>query len=344
LKAATLVSQGKGRGFRVRVGEVPVPEPREGDIIVKMEACGLCGTDLEKIRGGYTASMPVIGHEAVGRVVALGEGVSQFKVGDSVFPHHHVPCHECYLCNSGSETMCDRYRTSNIDPGGFAERFKVPKWNVGKGGVLPLPDGLDFAVASLIEPVACCIRALAKLRVMQDETVLVAGAGPVGMMHALLLQEVGARVLMSDVSKERLRFAEKEGVAAVFDARKDVPAQVAKETDGRGADAAVVATGSKDAIVQSLRSIRKGGQVCLFGVPPKGTVLDYDISELYNKEQRILTSYAATEVDTKSALRIISANPEGFGRLISHKIRLADFANAVEVATKGEGMKLVVVP
>jgi L-iditol 2-dehydrogenase len=309
-----------------------------------MGACGLCGTDLEKIRGGYTASMPIIGHEAVGTVVALGEGTSQFRVGDRVFPHHHVPCHECHLCNRGSETMCDRYRTSNIDPGGFAERFRVPRWNVEKGGVLPLPDELDFVVASLVEPVACCIRALAKLRVMQDETVLVAGAGPVGMMHALLLQEVGAKVIMSDVSKVRLRFAESEGVASVIDAAKDVPAAVMKETEGMGADAAIVATGSNDAVVQSLRSIRKGGQVCLFGVPPKGSVLDYDVSELYNKEQRLLTSYAATEVDTKSALRVISSNPEGFGRIVSHRIRLPNFADAVDVAIRGDGMKVVVVP
>ena len=344
MKAATLTPAGKGEGFRVQVGEAEEPVASEGEIVVEMKACGVCGTDLEKIRGGYTASMPVIGHEAVGRVFSVGDAVAGLSVGDPVFPHHHVPCYECYLCNSGSETMCDRYRTSNIDPGGFAERFRVPSWNIEKGGVLTLPEGLEFGVASLIEPVACCLRALAKLKVLQDETVLVAGAGPVGMMHALLLQEIGAKVIMSDVSEERLKFAEKEGVNLVLDARKDVPGPVMAETSGRGADAAVVATGSKDAIVQSLRSIRKGGQVCLFGVPPKGSILKYDVSELYNAERRLITSYAATEADTKGALRIISANADTFGRLITHRIPLARFDEAVRAATQVEGMKVVVVP
>lgn len=344
VKAATLTPQKNRPGFKVRVGEVADPRPGPGEMIVEMKACGLCGTDLEKMRGGYTASMPVIGHEAVGRVAVLGEEVVGFKEGDAVFPHHHVPCHRCYLCNAGSETMCDRYRSSNIDPGGFAERFRVPRWNVEMGGVLHIPRELSFDVAALIEPVACCMRALNKMHVNEGDTVLVAGAGPVGMMHALLLLEAGAKVTVSDISPERLKFAEREGVNSVIDAKKDVPNLVKRETGGRGVDDAIVATGSSSAMAQCLRSIRKGGQVCLFGVPPKGTVLDYDVSELYNAEQRVLTSYAATEVDTKAALRIIGGNPEGFGRLISHRIPLASFEEAVDIATRGEGMKVVVVP
>ncbi len=328
--------------MKATLAELDPPAPGPGEIVVEMKACGICGTDLEKIRGEYTASMPVIGHEAVGRVSALGEGVEGFRVGEAVFPHHHVPCYECDLCNAGNETMCERYRSSNILPGGFSEEFLVPKWNIGKGGVLRLPEGLGFEAASLIEPVACCIRALSKMKVMADESVLVAGAGPVGMMHALLLQEVGAKVIMSDVSEPRLRFAEKAG-AIVVDARTDVPGRVKSETGGRGVDVAIIATGSRDAVVQGLRSIRKGGQVCLFGVPPRGSVLQYDISELYNAEQRIVTSYAATETDTKAALRVISANADQFAGLVTHRLPLARFLEAVEVATRGDAMKVVVV-
>ncbi len=339
-----MVPRPGGNGLKAEVSDLAEPLPGPGEMVVDMRACGLCGTDLEKIRGEYTASMPVVGHEAVGTIAALGDGTTGFRVGDPVFPHHHVPCYECYLCNSGNETMCARYRSSNIDPGGFSESFRVPRWNVEKGGVLALPDGMDFEIASLIEPVACCLRALGRCKVMQDDFVLVAGAGPIGMMHVLLLQEIGARVIVSDVSEGRLKFAEREGVGSVLDAKKDVPHEVDALTGGRGADLAIIATGSKGAVLQGLRSVRKGGQVCLFGVPPKNTVLDYDVSTLYNQEQRIVTSYAATETDTKAALRILSANADSFGRLITDRFPLANFEEAVEAATRAETMKVVVTP
>lgn len=128
----------------MHLAEMEDPTPGRGELVVKMEACGLCGTDLEKMRGEYTASMPVLGHEAVGFVADVGEGVTDFKKGDRVFPHHHVPCYECYFCKTGSETMCDMYRKSNIFPGGFSEYLKVPSWNVSKGGVLKLPERNEF--------------------------------------------------------------------------------------------------------------------------------------------------------------------------------------------------------
>src|SRR3972149_6256909 len=130
------------KGGGVVVDDVPPPGLKAGDMLVEMKACGLCGTDIEKLEGRYTASPPVIGHEAAGVVAGVGEGAEGFKVGDRVFPHHHVPCSECYFCKHGSETMCARYRESNLDPGGFAEYFRVPAWNVQRGGVLKLPEGL----------------------------------------------------------------------------------------------------------------------------------------------------------------------------------------------------------
>ena len=345
MKSAILTAGPKGGSLRVKIVESKTPVPGQGELVVEMKACGLCGTDLEKIRGEYTASMPVIGHEAVGKVSALGTGVTGFKVGDNVFPHHHVPCHECYLCRAGEETMCDRYRSSNISPGGFSESFRVPEWNVQKGGVLKLPRTLGFEVASLIEPVACCVRAIERCKVGSGNSVLVAGAGPVGMMHAILLKEQGAKVIISDVSETRLDFAEKAGVGVVLNAAKShIPDRVRSVTDGRGADLAMIASGSKDAILQGLRSIRKGGQVCLFGIPTRGSVLEYDVSELYNSDQRIITSYAATEKDTKEALQILSESADEFGRLITHRFPIAKFDEAARVAADGTAMKVVVTP
>ncbi len=311
--------------------------------MVEMKACGLCGTDLEKMRGEYTASMPVLGHEAVGVVSELGEGVEGFRVGDRVFPHHHVPCYDCYYCRAGNETMCDMYRKSNIVPGAFSESFKVPEWNVSKGGVHKLPDENSFDEGALIEPVACCLRAV-RSYAKWGETALIVGAGPIGLMNALLLEPMEVRVMVSDVVRPRLDFAEKLKLGIVLDAsHEDVPKRARAETQGRGVDMTLVASGSRSAILQALASVRKGGRVCLFGVPPKGTVMDYDISMLYNSEQQIVTSYGATDTDTREAMGIITSNPE-FARLVTHRFPIAEFDDAVKAATEGTTVKVVVTP
>jgi len=343
LKSIVLKSGDGGEGFKPELAEMAVPAPGPGELVVRMEACGLCGTDLEKMRGEYTASMPVLGHEAAGIISSVGEGVTAFKKGDRVFPHHHVPCYECYVCRAGDETMCDMYRKSNILPGGFSEYFRVPEWNIVKGGVLPLPNEVTFEEGALIEPTACCLRGIRK-HAKAGETVLVVGAGPVGLMHALLLEPMEVKVVISDISRPRLEFAEHVRLGLVLDAsRDDVPARLKAETQGRGADLAIVASGSKAAIMQALGSIRKGGRVCLFGVPPKGSVLGYDISALYNSGQQIVTSYGANDVDTKAALRIIASNQD-FARLVTHRFPLSKFDEAVAVASGGEAMKVVLTP
>ena len=341
MKSIVLRSRAEGGGLRPELAEMEVPAPGPGELLVRMEACGLCGTDLEKMRGEYTASMPVVGHEAAGVVSAVGDGMTSFREGDRVFPHHHVPCYECYVCRAGDDTMCDMYRKSNILPGGFSEYFRVPGWNVAKGGVLQLPDEVTFEEGALIEPTACCLRGIRK-HARAGETVLVVGAGPVGLMHALLLEPMEVKVAISDISRPRLEFAERMHLDLVLDAsREDVPRRLKAETQGRGADLAIVASGSKAAIMQALGSIRRGGRVCLFGVPPKGTVLGYDISELYNSGQQIVTSYGANDVDTKAALGIIASNPD-FARLVTHRFPLSRFDEAVAAATGGEAMKVVV--
>ena len=341
MKSIVLRSQEGRGGLKPQLAEMEVPVPGKGGLVVKMEACGLCGTDLEKMRGEYTASMPVLGHEAAGVVTAVGEGVTSFREGDRVFPHHHVPCYECYVCKAGDETMCDMYRKSNIFPGGFSEYFRVPEWNIAKGGVLPLPDEVSFEEGALVEPTACCLRGIRK-HAKAGETVLIVGAGPVGLMHALLLEPMEVRVVISDISKPRLDFAERMHLDLVLDASEDdVPGRLRAETQGRGADLAVVASGSKAAIMQALGSIRKGGRVCLFGVPPKGSVLGYDISDLYNSGQQVVTSYGANDVDTKAALGIIASNPD-FARLVTHRFPLSGFEEAVRAASGGEAMKVVV--
>ncbi|MDG6934674.1 MAG: alcohol dehydrogenase catalytic domain-containing protein [Nitrososphaerota archaeon] len=327
-------------GFKVRTIEAPHPAP--GELLVKMKVCGLCGTDLEKIHGTYTAAMPVVGHEPAGVVEETGQGVKGFSPGDRVFVHHHVPCGECELCIAGNPTMCNRYRSSNIVPGGFSEYFIAPAWNVERGGVLKLPDKLDFEDGALIEPTACCIRGLQRAGAKNAKTAVVVGSGPVGLTHVRLLSRSGTRVFVSDVNKKRLAIAYDMGAEEAYDASQtDVPDSIRRKTSGLGADLAIVAAGSPAAVTQAVRSIRKGGKICLFGVPIKGSRLEYDLSDLFNSEQSIETSYGASEIETNLALQMMKDDDLGLRKMITHRFRLEEFEKAVELSMKGESLKTV---
>ncbi len=325
------------------VVDLPVPDAGPGELLVRMSACGLCGTDIEKLKGEYTASAPSLGHEAVGVVAKTGRSVAGFREGDRVFPHHHVACGECYFCRRGSETMCAEYRKSNIKPGGFSEFFVVPAWNVARGGVLKIPPDMDLELASLIEPVACCVRALDACSVAGGDSVLVAGAGPVGLLHAILLRSLGAEVIVSDVSKPRLEFARSIGAGAVLDASDPGVVLKARElASGRGVDVAIVASGSPKALTQALGAVRKGGKLCLFGIPPKGSMLEYDLSDVYNADISIVPSYGATEKETPKAVQALAARKSEFRSLITHRFRITEFGAAVSAASSGEAMKVLI--
>ncbi len=328
---------------QVVLEELELPTLASGDILVKMKVCGLCGTDIEKIQGQYNAAKPVLGHEVTGVVTDVGKDVDEVKVGDRVFPHHHTSCHSCLLCRKGSVTMCSHYRASNIDPGGFSEYFRVPFWNIQQGGVLKFTENISFEEASFIEPIGCCLRCISKCSVSKLDSVLVIGAGPMGLIHLQLLKQIGAKVLVSDINKKRLGLAKDMGAFATYDVcRVDVASKIRDETDGLGVDVALVAAGSPGAIVQALRSVRKGGRVSLFGVPVMGSILDYDFSKVFNSEISIISSYGATEVETKDALQLIKEKKLNVESLITHRFTLDEFEEAITVASKGNGLKILI--
>lgn len=313
--------------------EQPVPKPSDGEILVRLGCCGLCGTDLEKIQGSYTASMPIIGHEAVGTVAECGPGVTAVSVGDRVFPHHHVPCYECRNCRAGSTTTCSMYRKSNIYPGGFSEYFIVPRWNIEHGGLITLPEHVDFESASFIEPLGCVVRSLKRTQLHGDEDVLIVGAGPMGLLHAQLIKaSTHCSVSVYDTSTFRSSYSESLGIT------------VAKPNDGAVYDAAVVATGNPSAIAYALRKVRRGGKVTVFGVPYKGSALDYDLADLLNNELTLLTSNAADDDDTRTAAKLISSGEIHPERLVTHRFSIDNISGAVNTASKAEAMKVVVYP
>jgi L-iditol 2-dehydrogenase len=330
----------------VSVDDVKIPEMASGgDVLVKMRACGLCGSDLEKIYGEYSMASGRLGHEPAGEVVAIGKSVKGFARGDRVFIHHHVACYSCHYCLHGDYTVCPAYQASNINPCGLAEHFVVPEWNVSRGGLIKLPDNVRFDEASLVEPLACCIKACKKCSFQKGDDIAVLGAGPAGLMYVLLALAFGAgKIFVIDINDFRLNFAKKYGVH-VFNSisDQDLANNIKLKTGGRGADICVVATGSTKALLQSFDLTRRGGKIMLFGVPPKGAQMSYDVSKLYSSEHSLIPSYAASEIETNQALKLIAEKRIDIQSLITHRFPISKAAEAVKCAYEAnDAMKVII--
>ena len=330
---------------KVEIKNVERPRVGDDDLLVSMKACGVCGSDLEKIYGQYSQPSTRLGHEPSGVVTEVGSNVKQFKKGDRVFVHHHVPCYSCHFCLHGNETMCQKYSETNLSPCGLAEEFLVPGWNVSHGGVIKLPDNVSFEEASMIEPLACCIRAWNKIKFKQGDSVAILGAGPTGMMHVMLSKVFGMKdIFCFDINDFRLGFAKRLGITSEIRSTDPQAYQkILAGTNNRGVDMVIVSTGSLGAIAQSIDLVRKGGTIVLFGVPTKGATMSIDISKVYSKEITITPSYAASESDTNAAFSFIEGKKIDVNKLITHRFDLLESAKALEYAHQGnDSIKIVV--
>jgi L-iditol 2-dehydrogenase len=329
----------------VSVNDVHPPEmTNPSDIIVKMRACGICGSDLEKVYGDYGMTSSRLGHEPAGQVIAVGQDSNGFQPGDRVFVHHHVACYSCYYCLHGDFTMCPKYQLSNITPCGLAEQFLVPEWNVQRGGLIKLPNSVSFDEASLIEPLACCIKAWNMSKFQKGDDIAILGAGPTGLMHVLLAQTFGAdKIFVSDINDFRLKFAEKYGVHTLNSLAKELADKIKSETGGRGVDVCIVATSNTNALTQSFDIVRNGGKIIVFGVPPKNSWVSFDVSRLYSKEHSLIPSYAASEVETNEALKLIAEKQVDVSSLITHRFDISNSPSALKCAYEAkEAMKVIV--
>ncbi|HXX05602.1 MAG TPA: zinc-dependent dehydrogenase [Candidatus Bathyarchaeia archaeon] len=329
----------------VEIHSVERPHVGSGDIVVQMRACGVCGSDLEKIYGQYSQPSMRLGHEPSGVVSEVGTDIKEFKKGDRVFVHHHVPCYSCHFCLHGNETMCQKYSETNLNPCGLAEEFSVPAWNVAHGGVMKLPDNISFEEASMIEPLACCIRAWNKIKYKSGDSVAVLGAGPTGMMHVMLSKIFDMKeIFCFDVNDFRLNFARQLGITESFHSTdSNAYPKILSKTENRGVDVAIIATGNLNAFTQSIDLVRKGGTIMLFGVPSKDAKIFLDVSKIYSKEITIIPSYAASENDTRSAFELIKEKKIDIKKLITHRFDLSESAKALEYAHQGnDSMKIIV--
>jgi len=317
-----------------------------GDILVKMRACGICGSDVEKVFGKYGQPSMRLGHEPAGTIMEVGSEISNFSIGDRVFTHHHVACYsdDCHECNHGNETMCKKYYESNLEPCGLADEYIVPEWNVKHGGVLKIPDSMSFEDAAMIEPLACCIRAWNKFTYKNNDSIAVLGIGPTGIMHALLAKIYGfEKIFCLDFNEFRLDFAKKFKAIAINSGNTNALEQIKSETANQGVDVVIVATSSLNALKDAVNFVRKGGTIVMFGVPSKGAIIDLDMSEIYSKGITIVNSYAASDFDTKEALEKISNKQINVSQLITHKYNLQECQEAFVHAKSGDNaMKIII--
>ncbi len=329
----------------ISVDDIEKPQLTSGDVLVQMNACGICGSDLEKVFGRYGQLSMRLGHEPSGMILDVGSDVTEFKKGDRVFTHHHVPCYDCHYCNHGNETMCQKYSETNLSPCGLSEEYVVPAWNVSHGGILKISDSLSYEEAAMIEPLACCVRAWSKFTSRECDSIAIFGVGPTGMMHVMLAHvKKFSKIFCFDVNDFRLGFAKKFNITASISSMDENREQIILDnTDGRGVDVAIVATSSLNALDDAINMTRRGGTVMMFGVPSKGARLDLDMNKIYSKEITLVTSYAASDSDTREALNLIESSQIDVKQLITHTYPISDSQKAFDHARTGENaMKIII--
>jgi len=335
----------------VRMETVPVPQIGPGELLVRVHTCGICGTDLKKIATGSHGAPRIFGHETSGVVAAVGRSVRDYEVGDRVMVFHHIPCRNCYYCRHKTFAQCETYKkvgcTAGFEPsgGGFAEYVRVMDWIVERGTVR-VPDGVSFEQACFVEPVNTCMKGIETLHLEAGETVLVIGQGPIGIILGVLAQRTGASVITSDLYPSRLKIAKDLGLGQSIDASQADAVQAMREmTEGRGADAVILAVGGNGLIRTAMNATRPGGRVLLFAQTVHGEAT-IDPAAVCVDEKALVGSYSASVELQEESVRFVMSREMDLARLISHRFPLAGGVEALELAghPKPDSLKVVIQP
>jgi L-iditol 2-dehydrogenase len=339
----------------LRLETVPVPVIGPGELLVKIVSCGVCGTDLKKISTGSHSAPRIFGHEMAGTVAQVGAGVTNFTLGDRVMVFHHIPCGKCYYCRKNTPAQCAQYKrvgaTAGFEPsgGGFSQYIRVSDWIVANRGVVRIPDGVPFEQAAFMEPVNTVLKGVKHLNLAADDTVLVIGQGSIGILLAVLSQRTGARVFTSDLYPERHAIAAKFGLHHPIHAgSEDVVVRVKAETEGRGADAVVLAVGANSLIKTAMSAVRPGGRVMLFA-QTQHTEAVFDPGQVCMDEKSLIGSYSASAAILDEVIELVfDGYTKGFDltQLISHRFPLDQATKAIEIASHptASSMKIMIEP
>lgn len=313
----------------IRIEERPKPEINNGEILVKVKASGICGTDLMEWYRIKKAPR-VLGHEMTGEIVESKS--DKFKVGQRVFVSHHVPCNECKYCLSGNHTACEILHKGNYDPGGFSEFIRVPEINVEKGTYL-LPPDVSFEEGTMIEPLACVVRAQRIIDVRDDQTVLIMGSGVSGLLNIAVAKLKNARVIATDINEYRMEKARKFGADDVFNANQELDIK---------ADRIIMCTGAMPAFEAAFRYIDKKGIIMLFAIPNRN--ISIPVEAFWRNELGIVSSYGAAPVDLEEALELIKNKKINVGDMITDRVKLEDIQKGFKIAGQAkDSLKVIIV-
>jgi len=329
----------------LRVEERPRPSAGSRELVFRVMASGVCGSDVMEWYRRPKAPL-VLGHEVAGEVVEVGAELAGFVPGDRIVATHHVPCNECRYCRAGQHPVCDTLRTTRFDPGGFAEFVRLPAANVARGTLI-VPPHVAFEDASFVEPLACVVRGQRVAGEVAGRTIAVLGSGISGLLHIVWAKAQGAaRIIATDVHPFRLEAARRTGADVAIDAtRGDVPAAIRDANDGRPADLVIVCTAATAAAEQAIASVDRGGTILFFALFPPGTTFPFPAHELGKNGITITHSYAGPPADMKAALDAIAAGRVDVGRLITHRLPLAQTGEAFRLVLEaGESLKVIVEP
>ena len=328
----------------VRIQEMPKPEIADDEILVKVMASGICGSDVAEWYRVPKAPR-ILGHEATGIIEKTGNKVTRCKVGDRVFVSHHVPCNKCRYCLRGNHTACETLHTTNYYPGGFAQYIRVPSLNV-ESGVYKLPVDLSFGEGTFIEPLACAVRGQRLAAIQEDDVLLVIGSGVSGILHMQLAKFKGLkRVVVADINQYRLKMAEKLGADHVVDAKENLAQKLREINEGRLADQVVVCTGATQAALTALDCVDKGGTILFFAVPEPKVKVPVPINQFWRNEITMKTSYGAAPNDLAESLAILAQKKLNVEGMITHRMSLRQAAEGFRLmAEAGESLKVILEP
>ncbi len=334
------------------IESMEIPLIGDGEVLVRIDTCGVCGTDLKKIEAGLVSPPRIFGHEMAGTIAQTGKNVQHWKVGDRVAVYHHIPCKDCYYCRAGAYAQCETYKkvgtTAGFVPsgGGFAEYIRVMDWIVEKG-MAKIPDDVSFEVACFLEPVNTCLKAMKKAEILSGQTVLIIGQGPIGLILLQLSRLHGARVLTTDIVDSRLKKSMGFGAEKVYNSKTgNILEQIKKDTGERGADIAIVATANNDVIRFAFDAIRPGGQVMLFAQTKPGDMGSIDMGAVCALEKNLIGSYSASVDLNKEVEELVFSRKINVKDLVTHRLRLEEINQAIDLATRpaNGSLKIVVKP
>ncbi|HOK56908.1 MAG TPA: zinc-dependent dehydrogenase [bacterium] len=334
---------------KLEIEDVKIPDPSENEILIKVKACAICGTDIKVFHHGHKHIVfpRITGHEVSGIVEKVGKNVKEYKEGDRVAVAPAIPCGRCYYCRKGQQTMCENLKAIGYHyDGGFAEYMLVPENAVLNGCVNKIPDNLSFELACLAEPLACVINGQILSRIEVGDIILILGAGPIGILHSLLAKVNGAgKVILADISEERIKEAEFTGCYLINMNKTDIYEEVKKITDGHMADRVIVAVGSKQAQEISLKLVAKRGSINFFGgLPKEAPYIQFDSNLLHYGEFFVVGTHGSTPLQNKIAIELLSTGRINIEKLITHKLPLEKIKDGFEIVENKKGMKVLIMP